>query len=90
MVERVAKSILEAHSQWELENNRLGQDVVWSAPHAGLLARTAILAMRELPDHLFEDGAALDTDVIGWDCDPQTYWHAIIDDALGVNSTSPA
>jgi hypothetical protein len=45
MVERVGRAMLDAHQQWEQENNRLGGDVVWTSTHLELLARIAIEAM---------------------------------------------
>ena len=48
-VRRVGMAILEAHSQWEHENNRNrpGVQHPWTAPHLELLARTAIAALNQ-------------------------------------------
>ena len=50
-VQRVADAIMEAHSQWEQENNRdrPGLQYPWTRPHLGLLARAAMLAMKGDP-----------------------------------------
>ena len=46
------------------------------------VARAGLAAIRELPDSLYDDGAALDPDVIGYDRAPETYWQAIVDKFL--------
>lgn len=46
------------------------------------VVRVVLEHYREPPEELWNDGAPLDPDVIGYDCDPQTYWTAIINAAL--------
>ncbi len=46
MLEKLGLSILDAHGQWELENNRAGGQDVWGREHVALLARAALLGIR--------------------------------------------
>jgi hypothetical protein len=78
MVERVARAMLDAHSQWEIENNRLGGEVVWTASHLELLARTAIEAMREPTEEMWHAAELSDAGGRGW----TGMWEAMIDRAL--------
>lgn len=41
----VGRAILEAHGQWEKENNRLGGQELWGEQHVILLGQAAMLAI---------------------------------------------
>jgi hypothetical protein len=41
---RVGRAILEAHSQWEKENNRAGGQDKWGEQHVILLGQAALIA----------------------------------------------
>ena len=87
MIERVGREILEAHSQWEKENNRLGGQDIWDKPHLDLLARIAINAMREPTLAMIQAGWATN----GYRGDmTEREWRAMIDAALGAETASPA
>ena len=57
---------LEAHSQWEIENNRRGGQVVWDEPHVTLLGQAAILAAAP-PAPTREEVARIIDPVVGCD-----------------------
>jgi hypothetical protein len=42
------------------------------------VARAGLAAIRDLPDSLYDDGAVLDPEVIGYDRSPETYWQTVI------------
>ena len=41
----VGRAILEAHGQWEKENNRFGGQELWGEQHVILLGQAAMLAI---------------------------------------------
>jgi hypothetical protein len=42
---RIGRAILEAHDQWEKENNQRGGQDLWGEQHILLLAQAAMLAV---------------------------------------------
>lgn len=42
---RVGRAILDAHGQWEKENNCAGSQHPWQEPHVILLGQAAMLAL---------------------------------------------
>lgn len=44
---RAGRAILDAHGQWELENNRVGGQNAWQSAHLMLLGRAALSTMRK-------------------------------------------
>ncbi len=87
MVERVARAIIVELAPLHMDSVLSQKLEVKDRPllpngRALQVARAAIEAMRPLPEALWRDGGTLDPDVIDYDRDPETYWHAIIDAAL--------
>jgi hypothetical protein len=77
-LEQITKAMEAAKAEWCAAAGSFNADII----PMDVLAVAAVKALPTLPDSFWEDGAALDPDVIGYDRDAETYWEAIIDAIL--------
>lgn len=100
-LEAMARAILDAHSQWEIENNRdrgAENQFPWQAPHTILLARAALMAIREIDDGVDGKGPLASAIAVVEDYYDDKWsvtvaseaWEGVIDHILGKPIPAPS